>query len=336
MANPGTFDTYDAAGMREDLIDIVYDISPTETPFTMMAARGKATATLHQWQTDSLAAAAANAAIEGDNPTGNNARATTQLTNRTQISTKVVKVSDTIEFTDRAGRDKEMSFQIMKRLKELKRDVEFILCGNQALSSPAGGSETVARLTASLEAWIITNPAASMASSLGAGDKALGVNGLPGVITNGAISSAAAEGTLRAFNEAQFKDGISRCWDGGGDPSVVLTGAAQKVALSQFAGMNNTTKMDKTEDMTLFAAFDVYVSDFGKHKIVPSRFLRRTSGRDRNVFLLDPSFWEVAYLRPYEQKPLAKTGDNETRMLTVEYSLVARNEASSSKVADLS
>ena len=77
MAAPtGTFQTYQAVGDREDLADMIYDISPTETPFMSNASRGKAYNTFHEWQTDSLAAATAdNITIEGDDATTNTASA---------------------------------------------------------------------------------------------------------------------------------------------------------------------------------------------------------------------------------------------------------------------
>ena len=57
--------TYNTTGIREDLADIIYNISPTETPFMSGVGKNKATNTSHQWQTDSLGAVAANAKAEG-------------------------------------------------------------------------------------------------------------------------------------------------------------------------------------------------------------------------------------------------------------------------------
>ena len=105
MAQPtNTFDTYDGANaIREDLADVIYNISPTETPFLSNASKGTATNTLHEWQTDSLAAVATNAQIEGDDYNGDSRSATTRLTNYTQISAKAVTISGTDDAVNNAG-----------------------------------------------------------------------------------------------------------------------------------------------------------------------------------------------------------------------------------------
>ena len=113
MATPaGTFTTFLAVGEREDLSDIIYDISPMDTPFLSNAKRGSASATFHEWQTDSLTAAALNANIEGDDATTDTAVATNRLGNYTQISTKVTRVTGTLQSVSTAGRDEEMRYQI--------------------------------------------------------------------------------------------------------------------------------------------------------------------------------------------------------------------------------
>ena len=86
MGQPAdTFSTYDSVGNREDLSDIIYDVSPTETPFLTALPKGKSTSTKHEWQTRALTAASgSNAVIEGDEATTDastaNAPATSQRT----------------------------------------------------------------------------------------------------------------------------------------------------------------------------------------------------------------------------------------------------------------
>ena len=151
MAQPtNTFDTYDSVGEREDLSDVIYSISPTDTPFLSSAAKTQATAVLHEWQTDSLAAAStSNAVIEGDEATLDASTATSRLSNSCQIMDKTVVITGTQEAVDKAGRASEIAYQIAKRAKELKRDMEATLTGNQA---EVAGNSTTARKFGSLGA----------------------------------------------------------------------------------------------------------------------------------------------------------------------------------------
>ena len=117
-------------------------------------------------------------------------------------------------------------------------------------------------------------------------------------------------------------------WTSGGDPKIILVGPANKQVFSGFTG--NATRMDKAEDKSVTASVDVYISDFGEHQIVPSRF-----SRDRTALFLDMDYWGVAYLRPFQTKALAKTGDSDRSQMLCEYTLVCKNEAASGVVADL-
>jgi len=172
MAQPtNTFDTYDSVGEREDLSDVIYSISPTDTPFLSSAAKTQATAVLHEWQTDSLAAAStSNAVIEGDEATLDASTATSRLSNSCQIMDKTVVITGTQEAVDKAGRASEIAYQIAKRAKELKRDMEATLTGNQA---EVAGNSTTARKFGSLGAWVASNDdLGASGSSGGAGNTA--------------------------------------------------------------------------------------------------------------------------------------------------------------------
>lgn len=316
MAQPtNTFDSYDAIGDREDLSEVIYNLSPTQTPFLAMAQKLKAKNTYHEWQTDSLASPDTdNAVIEGDDATLDETTPTARVGNYTQISDKTVVVSGTQEATDKAGRKSELSYQIAKKAKELKRDMEAILTGNQASYA---GSSSVARKTGSVEAWLTTNVSR-------------GTGGLSGGFSAGVVS-AATDGTERAYTEDLLKEVIQSCWSNGGDPSVIIVGPKNKAVGSGFAGIATQYRENTgTKQATIIAGADVYVSDFGEHRIVASRF-----SRDRSALVLDPEYWGVAYLRPFRQHTLSKTGDSEKRQLLAEYTLVAKQEASSGVVADL-
>ena len=313
MAQPaGTVDSYDmTASNREDLQDFIYNISPTETPFLTSINKMTAKATLHEWQTESLnAASGANARIEGDDAGTGVSVTATRVTNYTQISDKVVVVSGTQEVVDKAGKNSEMAYQTAAMIKELKRDMETIICGNQAA---VAGDATTARKLRSLEAWYTTNVSR-------------GTGGASGSTTLAATD--ATTGDLRAFTEDFLKDSLQDIWTNGGDPDLIMLGATNKRVASAFAG--NATRQIEATGKKLVTSIDVYVSDWGSHRLVPNRF-----SRARTVHVLDTSMWGVGYLRPLKDYPLAKTGDSVKKQLLVEYTLCAKNQAASGVIADL-
>jgi hypothetical protein len=311
MAQPsGTFDTYDSIGTREDLINIIYNISPTDTPFLTMCAKAKAENTFHEWQTDALASPADNKVIEGDDANADSITPTVRLGNYTQISDKVPVITGTQEVTNKAGRKSEMAYQIAKMGKEIKRDMENALVGLN--NARVAGNSSTARELASVQSWIATNTDK-------AGD---------GADPTGDGTDARTDGTQRAFTETQLKNVLQQCWQSGGDPGVIMVGAYNKRVASTFSG--GATRLDKSEDKKLYATVDVYVSDFGDHKIIANRF-----SRARDALILDMEYWKIAYLRPFKTYDLAKTGDTEKKQMIVEYTLQACNEAASGIVADL-
>ena len=306
-----TFQTFTAIGNREDLSDIIYNISPTDTPFMSSIGKEKAEGTLHEWQTDALAAAATNAQVEGDEIAFTAVVPTSRINNRTQISRKSVIVSGTQDTVNTAGRNQELAYQISKNAKELKRDMELVLCNNQ---SAAVGGAAAARTSSGLASWIQTNI------------NAIGANGaIGGVDTPGILRT---NGTQRAFTEAQLKGVAASTWNSGGDPSMIMLGSFNKQKLSGFTG--GSTKMSQATDKKLVAAIDIYESDFGSMTVVPNRF-----SRSRDVFVLQPDMWAVAYLRDFQMIDLAKTGDAQKKAMLAEYTLVAKNEAANGAIFDL-
>ena len=303
-----SYETFDSNNKREDLANVIYNISPTETPFMSSIGTGSAGGTKHEWQTDSLAAAAANLVIEGDDSPSRALTATSRLLNYTQISTKPVVVTGTQEVVNKAGVSSEMAYQIAKAGKELKRDMELDMTGKQAA---AAGSSGTGRASRAYESWCNTN------ELHGAGGS-----------TNSA--GAVTDGTQRVLTESLLKSNLKACYDQGGNPDLLLVGSFNKQKVSGFTG--NSTRMDMAEDRNLVATIDVYVSDFGEVRVVADRILR-SSGR--TALVVDTEMWSVAYLRPFGVQDLAKTGDAEKKQLLVEYTLVAKNEAANGKIADL-
>lgn len=302
------FTTYLAIGNAEDVSDIIYNVAPHETPFVTMAEVTTATAVNHEWQTDGLATPVdTNAHLEGDTYAAEAATATAREGNICQISKKSPRVTGTQRAVKSYGRADELDYQVMKRGKELKNDMEMSLLAN---NSKVAGNGTTARELGGLESWIETN------SNRGAG----GADGGNGV--------AATDGTQRSLTEALFKDVLQQCWDSGGNPDTALVGGFNKQIMSTFTG--NATRFDKSEDKKIIASVEVYESDFGSLHIVPCRHVR-----SRSLLVLEKKMWAVAYLRPIHTIDIAKTGDSDAKDIIAEYTLEARNEKSSGGVFDL-
>jgi len=309
-----TFTAHTAIGQREDLTDIIYDISPTETPFMSSIGKTKATAVYHEWQTDSLAAATtANAAVEGADATSATLSPTVRLGNYTQIIQKTVQVSGTLDAVNKAGRKSEKAYQLAKASAELKRDLETILLSNQGRS--AGSSNSTARKMGSLLSWIKTN---SDVGSGGADPTTIGV-------------STRTDGTQRTFTEALLKTVVAEVYNSGGSPKVLMVGTTGKQKVSTFAGIAEQRFMAPANTpTTIIGAADVYMSDFGSMSVVPNRFMRT-----RDALVLDPEYAAVAYLRPFQTNELAKAGDSDKTQILVECTLEVKNEAAHGIVADL-
>ena len=311
MAQPtNTFATNDMTGIREDLSDVIYNIAPIETPFLSTVAHTEATQTNHEWQTDDLTAAANNAAVEGDDAPQTAGTATTRLGNLTQISTKDARVTGTGRSVDAAGRADELDYQLLKRGRELRRDMETALLANKAKVT---GNDTLARELAGIGSWIKTNESTAGTAPATADGTATRTNG-----------------TQRAFTEDLLKDVLKQCFDEGGMPDTLMVGSFNRQAVSGFTG--GSTSQQKAEDKVLHATFDVYESDFGQIRIVPNRFQRAREG-----LVLEMEKWAVPFLtgRNMVSFDIAKTGDSDARQILSEYTLEARNEKASGIVADL-
>ena len=308
-----TFTAHSAIGMREDLIDVIYDISPTETPIMSTLARTKATAVFHEWQSDSLAAAtAANAAVEGADGVSATISPTTRLGNYTQIVQKTIQTSGTLEAVNKAGRRSERAYQLAKASSELKRDMETIITANQGRDA---GSSSSARKLGAILSWLKTN---TSKGTSGTDPTTIGV-------------STRSDGATRTFTEQLLKDEVAAAFDSGGNPTMLTVGSGLKQKVSSFAGIAAQRYMAPGDQpTTIIGAADVYMSDFGQISIVPNRFQRT-----RDALLIDPEYMALSYLRPFQTNDLAKTGDSEKTQLLCEFTLEMRNEAASAIVADL-
>lgn len=312
-----TYQSYQSIGNREDLTDVIYNISPTDTPFMTSVGKTKATAVYHEWQTDSLAAVnTSNAVVEGATASDATLSPSVRVGNRTQISQKTIKISGTLETINKAGRKSEKAYQLAKASSEIKRDMEAILLSNQVA---AAGDASTARVLGGLQTWLSSNYSGGSGGTAGS----LG-------------TTARVTGTDRAFTGTILNTVIQSTYTNGGSPSILMVTPAQKVVASTFAGIATRFKdVSGNVQAAIIGAADVYVSDFGAISIVPNRFIPNADNDD-TAFLLDPEMAAVAYLRPFQTNELAKDGDSDKTQLLVEYSLEVRNQAAHGIISDLS
>lgn len=248
--------------------------------------------------------------IEGDDATLDASSPTVRLGNYCQISDKTAVVSGTVDVVNKAGRGKELAYQVAKRMRELKRDQETILLRNQAKS--AGASDSSARVLAGVPSWIATNTNEAGDATPATGDG----------------SDARSNGTARAFTESMLTDVQQQCWNEGGDPTILMVGGYNKRIVSGFDG--GATKNTDTDTKKLVSTVDIYEGDFSTLRVVANRFQDAS-----HAFLFDMDYWEMKNLRPVQTKPLARTGDSEKVQILTEYTLCSKNEAASGAIYDL-
>ena len=315
MAQPSnTLDSYDVKGIREDLENVIYDISPEETPFYSSLKKVKASNTYHEWQTDSLRSSAANAHIEGDDTAGEARTATTRLGNYTQIFKNAVIIPDTDEGLDKAGRAAEMAYQVLKIAKEQKLDIEKALFDNNKYEV---GSASAARELAGCGAYVSSNVA-----NIGGSGGANPTGSVPG-------NTARTDGTATVFSQADFDTVMQGIWESGGNPDTVYLSAFQMNLALGFTGYNNQRSHIEATSKTVVKAVDIYVTPWGTVEFTPSR-----ENRGRDVWIMDSDMWACGVLRPTKNTELAKTGDSTKRQVLTELTLISKNEAASGLVAD--
>ena len=309
----GAVATYDVTTNREDLIDQVYRITPSDTPFMTAVPRAKATAVLHEWSTQALSAVnTSNARLEGDALTRASATAPARKQNYCQISSKDATVTGTQRATNPAGIDDMLAYQMSLKSIELRKDMEAILLGNTGQNA---GNTTTARTLRSFNAWI-------------SGNGSRGANGADST----AVTAAATDGTagdIRTLSEDMLKDAIKDAFDDGGEPMMALVGTFNKQKISGFAG-RSTQQQIVDKNVLLGGAVTIYASDFGDIKIVPNR-----TQRGRDVFVIDPTKVAVAYLRGFEPQELGRVGDAVTRDIISEYTLEMRHPDAHAGIFDL-
>lgn len=307
------FDTYTATSDREDLSNVIYNISPMETPLVSLGGKRSVKNVQFDWQTESLPAATSTGVLEGGEISREASTATVRAANVCQINTRNATVTGSQQASDPAAKKSEMAHQMSVIGRALKRDVERTISINQGRNNGAAGT---VRATRGFESWITTN------ASRGSGG------------ANAASETATpTDGTTRAFTETILKGVLSTCFTNGAYPSVMIVGAYNKQKVSGFSGRASATQAVALEGIPgdhVQAAVSVYTSDFGDIKIIPSNF-----NRARSALLVDPEYIGTSYLRSFETQDLGSIGDAVTKAIYVEFGLEMKNEAANGVVADL-
>jgi len=324
-----TVETYDNSVIREDLQDSYRMISPEETPFQTAARETEASNTLFEWPVVELAAPdASNRVAEGEDAPGVDAgNMAKRLSNYTQISDKVAKVSHTSEAVDAAAKNlQKLAMQIVMKQKEMKRDMEVMLLSNVAASAASSGSP---RQTAGLPAFLKTN--VDFVTG--------GANPTLSGTTEGYPNAAATAGTTPlVFAEAKLNAVIEKCWNEGASPSLIMVNGGNKRRISQAFVGNATGRDVQSTSKRVTNAIDVYDSDFGVLTVMANRFMptNNPAGANNsfNVFVLDPEYIAVAFLDEMKQRDLAKTGHSDSKLIWCEYGLQVDNEKAHGLIRD--
>lgn len=322
----GTTTTYDSNRLREQFANIIYMISPEETPFQSLVDRESVDGKHPEWSTDTLRTpVTTNQQLEGDDYAYTTIPATTRVGNYTEIARQTYLVSRTDEKNTKAGPKSELGRQRVKAGKELKTDIELSLLANKASNAGAAGT---ARQSAGFAAWITSNDSR-------------GATGTDGGFSGGVVA-AAGPGTLRAFSKALLDATILATYTSGGNPTVLMLSPYNKTVFSTFVNISDgrtsviQSNVRGNDQMTVYSAADTYVSDFGVIDIVPNRQLARGGATSaRQAYLIDTSKVAIGVLDDiFEDRP-AKTGDADKRALVTEFCLVMKTQAAHGLVADI-
>lgn len=325
----GTSSTYSVGsggGNREDLSDTIYDLFADDTYFLTNLDKESSSATFHEWLGDELDAPADNIQIEGDDTTFSTITNAARYGNRTQIFKKEFIISRTQEKVNKAGRTKESSRQAVKKMRELKNDVEYRIV-REGIST--AGAAATGRSMAGMEAWIgdaTTSGGSTAANVVRATTTA---SATTPAVASGAPGTAITDGTTTgALTSTQLNAALEGAWNDGGDTNLIAVSATVKNTVNNLTSIaTRQVDVGRQAQASITGAADLYVSNFGVHTVLLHRHIRTSV-----ALCLDESLWALATLDDFFMEKLAKTGDAEKWQLLYEGTLVARNYIGNSKV----
>ena len=311
------FSTYQATGNREDLSNAIYNIDPFDTPVMSAARRRNVKNRWYDWQTEFLPTVNANnAQVEGFQLSNSPAQPTVRVQNTAQISKRDATVSGSQEESDAAGKASEMAHQMAMAAKVLKSDMETIMCSRQARTDETSVNAPTARTTESIP-HALARAVDRNAAVAGAVCPSTIVTGLP-TAQSGAGSAWTAPGSPAALTEQNLGDSMQKAYTNGASPSLWILPPGPKRTASSFVGRSTTQVLvGKTE---VVSTVDVFATDFGRVKVIPSRWIPVDIG-----LLLDPDYVAIAFFRSFRTFLMARVGDAETRMIVTEWGTEVRN-----------
>jgi hypothetical protein len=318
------FDTYQSVGNREELSDIIYNITPEETPLMTLLGREKCVSRHPEWQTDTLKTPGANAVVEGNQWSFASVVPTVRVGNYTQISELTYGVTNTQETVDKAGRSSQIKYGTVKAGKELKRDMEYALLAKQA--SVVGADSTTARQLGSFASWLKTN------NDSGSGGSTTGYNSGTGLV------AAPTNGTFRAFTKTQLEAVAQKTYTSGGNFTTLMLSPYAKQVFSTFASadqLRSNQSSGKNDQITITTGADMYVSNYGPISVVANRVMATANTTASHVLLIDPDMAKVGIARPITVRDVGAVGDAVQKVINVEYTLIMKNEAAHGKIADI-
>jgi hypothetical protein len=300
-----TYTTYEQVGQKEDVSDVISNISPTKYPFQTSIGSEKCIAKTFEWQEDSLRDGATNAQVEGFTAEDVALTPTVMRSNVTQIMAESIKVAETSNAIGTYGRAKESAYQLAKTAAQLKRDMEYAFVGS-AQAKVAASTNATARKMAGFQAQLLNG-----------GSAVLDVNDF--VLYTGGSTTLPTEANLLSLLQHLFTYGA--------DPSVIMVTPTNAMTVTDFAKASGRYRAMNAGEKTITNVVDVYVSPFGEQKVVNNRFVKST-----NTLVYEPDMWKKGTLRPWSRETLAKTGDNTQMMIVGEFSLKHKNFSGSGAI----
>jgi hypothetical protein len=292
-----TYTSYNQVGLKENVDDLISNITPFATPMQAMIKNEKVNARTFSFLEDSLADSQDNAQVEGGDASMLTLTDATERTNNTQILSKAFQISATADAVATYGRAKETAHQLAKKLKEIKKDYERAMVG-VAQASVAGSSTTARKMTSLLN---------QISTSVDAGG-----------------------GSADALTEAKLLQAGQTAYDNNSDVDTFMIKPADAQIVAGFSAASGRNR-EISQGKTLVNAIDLYISPYGEYRVVLNRELKVD-----HALLIDPTMFKACTLRPFTRTLLAKSGDSDKHLVIGEVSCKHTNYGDSVKITGLS
>jgi hypothetical protein len=295
---------------REDLVDMIHNIDPWDTPMFTMSPKTKAYHAYHEWPEDTLQSTTTAGTLEGASFSVSTQTVPTRVVNQTQIFRRDILVSNTQLVVNPAGISDTYRYQITKALKEIKRNVEarlFAVSGGGL----TGQTATTARIFKNLSDFITS------------------VKNHPNMTAIGQTGVTASGGSI---TEGAFNGTLQLCYENGGTPMDVYCSPPVKRVISAFTGGGPGQRgVIAATDRTVVFSVDIYISDFGTQYIHVDRWVPTGIGAGDtdsagHVFFIDRTRARIAFLRTPKHIPIASDGDAVRGIVLTELTLELLNQ----------